>query len=1066
MKTVTSPTLDTITNGYVNQLSVVVHAEWLMNKFFRTVVDNTPSEDTDGYDIELFPIESITMQNRPKAGINKAIADQAYAQPEYHDTVPAARYYMCSTEDQYKYWQSPLSSASTTPFAMTNCAPQVLYVEDDNDISGNPVPTTVHCNKIHFTVENTYAYPTTYDVQVKSTGAGSWTTVASNIAIPTGGKVELWYNGTTWTTTQDLTHNTTLHAVRLVVSNMNKAAYFNLIELGLALELDVSADVSDIDAGHTMGEPDFITPLGNISSNNGKVTLFNETRTYSDDNPASILYNLLDKGVRFKGWFNYSGELIQEFSMVSDTWEEGESDVLVNLVDDTTIFMDTKPRPVLYQNMPVQEVVWRLCDGIGFTNYAVTALDLEPHSIIDIFWTDGEKTAWEIFGDLARATQTAIYFDCTGTLQVRTRGAAWNNTRAVDYTLLRNTVAGGQPSNIVSLSEKTDYESNKVTVNWKPTGFSEVRDNVTPFEIVWQPDSDVVLRASELIAPITSTSNWITLSQADGSTWPFKGICNIEGEWIEYEGKNYVYYNGSTRSTALVTTLEQQQRLDATTGAFYRHMNQYTGHLRIKTRGLYNTQTGDHNIALTGWAKTRRKNYTTNNTPCSGIGLVPATSTVSIEAGAGNQENDYTYMYRGNSIDDGYFYLGTRIKINKTAHKSKIGGIFFNSNALGSGYYVEVTATARMNSKMRREKNEIVFYSMKTDGTKKQIGGQKIVLKDRSRKSGGTIKRDIGSEFAVPMDTFIDLDIIYTPGTDDKVSIWANGQFLFDAVITNASGWKQPKVSRFGLYARGHSKVSFDYVYAVTNFYGPSPLDDESYLDRIEGGYRGNMWQKDWTYEWRTVRKKVKKSWTKILQRYNQRFFDEFGPIAHEIRKYDVKFTNDTPSLQSKLYFSNDSQVVCTEYWSDPKSAHFILANISRQNAVVSGDDELTAGGAGTINQKLFVYGRPVIQKDAQQIVKTDDWAIRRRGTIEVEYDSPWIQNESEANRFADWLTTHWTRGDSTLEVEVFGNPLLELCDVVNVQYNDINDNYYVIGISNSFSQGLVTNLTLRRVTV
>jgi hypothetical protein len=131
----------------------------------------------------------------------------------------------------------------------------------------------------------------------------------------------------------------------------------------------------------------------------------------------------------------------------------------------------------------------------------------------------------------------------------------------------------------------------------------------------------------------------------------------------------------------------------------------------------------------------------------------------------------------------------------------------------------------------------------------------------------------------------------------------------------------------------------------------------------------------------------------------------------------------------------------------------------------LSGEDSLTAGGAGVINHKMFVYGRPVIQKDAQKVVKTDDWAIRRRGTIEVEYDSPWIQNESEANRFGDWLTTHWTRGDSTLDAEIFGNPLLELCDVVQVTYNNINDKYYVVGIENSFDQGLTTNVTLRRVT-
>ena len=139
------------------------------------------------------------------------------------------------------------------------------------------------------------------------------------------------------------------------------------------------------------------------------------------------------------------------------------------------------------------------------------------------------------------------------------------------------------------------------------------------------------------------------------------------------------------------------------------------------------------------------------------------------------------------------------------------------------------------------------------------------------------------------------------------------------------------------------------------------------------------------------------------------------------------------------------------------------MANISRVPAIISGEDERTAAGNGTINHKLFVYGRPVIQKDALQLVKEDAWSIRRRGTIEVEYASPWIQNKDEAERFGDWLTTHWSHSDSTLEVEVFGNPLIELTDVVHVKYKHIDAYFYVVGISNTFEAGLTTQLSLRK---
>lgn len=1065
MKSVDTATVDTITNDHTNVVGSIVRAEWQLNKFYRTVVDNTPSEDTDGYDIEFFPITSITKPNRPKAGIVKAVVGQALVDSKYHDTVPAARYYTVSADDEYKYWQSP-ESAGATPFVIANCAPQVTYVAED-DVSGSPVPIQVRANKITFTVENTYANPVNHLVQVKYTTGGAWVTVSTNPAVPTGGKVELWYNGTGWTTTPVYTSTVMVSAVRLVVTKMDKQAFFNLIELGLCLERDLSADVVSFNDSFNMGEPDFLTPLGNISSNTGSVTLFNDSGAYTNANSASIFGGLLDKGVIFRAYFTYGSDIVQEFEMFSDEWNEDIDQTTVSLVDGSKFFMDTKPRPVMYKSIPVQEAVWRICDIIGFNNYNITAIDLSPHSIIDIFWTDGQKTAWEIFTELSKATQTAIYFDSFGVLQVKTRDAAWNSAAAPVYTFIKDSIAGGQPSNIVNLKDETQYEANKVTINWKPTAFSERIDNIIPFEVVWEPDSSVVLRSTELASNLLIADTVIHLPLKEGKTWPWSGMMQVEGEWIEFEGKSYVYYDSSNvRQSTWVNDYESQKRIDEDTNASYRHLNHYTGNLKVKTRGLFNTDPANHYIDMTGWFKSRQRNYGTVNSPCSGISLNKGESSVTVSGPSNSDMDDYTYLHRGNAIDQGYYYVGTRLKVDKTAHRDKVGGIFFNGDGgLGSGYYVEVMATSRMNGKMRHTRNELIFYSMKPDGTKKILGGDKVIMKDKSKnhQQGATIKHDVGAELAVVADRYVDIDVWYTPGTDDKVQIWANGSLLFETTITNASGWKHSRVSRAGMYARGHSSLTFDYFYGINNL-GVDAIDGESYYDRIDGAYRGNQMQKDWIYEVRKVRRKVRNKWTKVAQKYNQRLFEDFGPMAHEIREFKVKFTSDTPVLESKLYFSNTTQVVCTEYVGDISGAHFIMANIDRRDAIVSGDDDVTSQGNGTINHKLFVYGRPVIQKDSQQIVKTDEWAIRRRGIIDVEYDSNWIQNETEANNFADWLTTHWTRSDSEVNAEVFGNPLIELTDVIHVNYNDIDSDYYVVGVNNAFDNGITTQLTLRKV--
>lgn len=1149
MKQTTPETLEAITNDYHNEVGTVLHAEWPMNRFYNTKADNTPSEDDEAYDIEYFPIDSITEPHRPTSGICKAVVGQAYVEPEYHDTVPAARFYSVDADDEYQYWQSPRSADATGTFPLFNATnfpepldanytydnltcvrPTVTYItEDTENAEGEPVdgtPIVIEANKIIFTVENTFAYPTDYDVQVQYTAGGAWTTVASNLAIPENGKVELWYNGTNWTTTKNLTSKRSLSAVRLVVRKMNKEAFFNLIELGVALERDLTADVSTWSDQFTMGENDFITPLGQISSNTSQVILWNgDEGTYRNNNTSSEFFGILDKGVVFRCWMKYGDDLVQEFKMYSDVWDEADDSTSVSLTDDSIIFMETKPRAVMYQNVSVKEVVWRICDIIGYNNYEVSASPTAPTApvypvfqepghttetttqydervaayhvaneqyqrelkayrlkpgVIDIFWTDGEKTAWEIFQELSRATQTAIYFDSYGVLQVKTRDAAWDDTKPAVYNFVRETVPGGQPANIVSLSETNEYEANKVTVSWMPTGFSETRDNIVPFEVVWEPDGDVVLRATALSQNLLVGEKEIHLKTDEGKTWPWKGIMNIEGEWISFDAKRYVYHDeDGNRKTTWIEDYEQQKILDLNAGPFYRHLNNYTGTLRVEKRGLWGTQEKDHYIDLSGWTQTRRANYTTNSTASSGIKLNVADSSVTLTGKkANNSMNDYTYLHRGTSVDAGYKYFGFRMKIDKTSHKDKVGGIFFNGDGgLGTGYFLEVMATSKMNGKTRNTRNEVMFYSMSANGDKKVYGGETVKMKNKSEnhKNNATTKQNVGARLAVVADRYIDFDIWYRKGASgsaDEIQIFANGRLLMTARPDGA--WKHSDVSLFGLFARGHSSVTFDYVYAIG-----SPdvemIDSESYYDRINGGYYSTQ-ADDWTYETREARRKVrvrrknrrkgkkwKWVWRSYEQKYKQRVYDEFGPVAHEVREFDVKFTSDTPVLESRLYFSNDTQAVCPEYSGDISGAKFLMVNISRLPAIINGDDERTSQGNGPINHKLFVYGRPVIQKDALEELAEDDWAIRRRGVIEVEYASPWIQNKAEAERFAEWLTTHWSHTDSTLQLEVFGNPLVELTDIVHVSYKHIDAYFYVVGISNSYENGLITNLTLRK---
>jgi hypothetical protein len=1068
LKTAPAPILSAIRTGHVNTVGVVVYAEWNHNSMYRTFVDNEPAEYVAGSDTELFPIESITQNNRPeKSGICKAVAGQAYAESSYHRTPNPQRFYAASADDVYKYWQSPTPSDASKN--ITQVSPYVMYMEDE-DSGGFPVRRTVKTNKINLCVENSFSNPTNFEVQIM-TGTGSdWVKIAdqTTFTFPSTGRVALWYNGTAWTTTRNTDNIIDAFAVRLVVTKMSTAvSYFNLIEMGFGLELDVSADVSNVSPSSSMGEPDFITPLGTASSNTGSITLFNDSRKYTNENTGSILYHLLDKGVKFTGYYRYENSYnIQDFVLYSDNWDESESETVVSLVDYTRFFQETKPPRVLYEDIPVQEAIWRLCDVVGFNSYVIDVIDEDPSSLINIFWTDADKTVWQTLQELSRATQTAIFFDSYGQLRVKTRAAAFNKNQTPVDTLTRD----GDPThlpNIVNLSSSKQYEANKVKITYKPTKFSSRNYYVIPYEQVWAPEDVVTLRASRLLVNMTSTSNTVTIAQDHAETWPYKGKFQIEGEWIVYEGKEYSYDLAGVATKTTVMSLEEQKRLDDKTAPERIHLNQYTGKLFITERGSNNTEAQAHTVRPAGWATRRIINSGTAKVSSGAVHNAAESSITITNAGNGD---DYMMYTRGSMVDEGFYYLGTSIRIDKSSHAMKRGGIFFNADGgWGTGYFVEITASSTITGKLRDSNNEIVLYSQNANGVKKVFGGEKynlpptgIDLVGPYTTSPARKSVDIGAARAVTMGQWVDLDVVYQPGTNDTILVYVNGSLALTAVIPSGSGFKHARNGAWGLYARGASKVSFDYAYAIENPAVATPSTTAQYWDRITQGFRSNQWMVDWVYSSRMVKRSAKSS-AKVRQLYDQRFFDEFGPILHEIRDFDVKFSSEQPVIQSKLYLSNNSQCVPLGYSANNGGAKFTLANTSRDHAVLSGEDDLSAEGEGTINQMLFIYGRPVLLSDEQTVERQDDWSIRRRGVIETDYTSPWIQSEAEAERFADWLTTHFRTSDTVLTVEIFGNPLYELGDLVQVNNLELSGTYYVVEISNTFESGLVTNLTLRK---
>jgi len=1074
LKTVTTATSNELKQSYDVNTTARLIAEWNMNRYSPiSVVRNTAAALEDG-DADLYPISSIVLPHRPtSSGIVKARANSAaragyspdgYTSSGYKKTPGAARYVTASPDSKYKYWSSPNESAGgsvgPTFSNMTNTQPTVIY-------SNN-----TWTNKIFVRIENSYSFPTAWTVETTTDGT-NWTTVSTNPTIASNGAVSLWRqaNGS-WGTTPYYDNPTQLRGVRITVTQMNRSkVYFNLIELGLRLESDLSAYMIDWEVNNSMSEYSFITPLGTASANDGSVTLANFDNRFSNDNPSSMYFGLIDKNVTMRldlgittdaytaTTKNY--EWIRMFTMRTEDWNGKDLDVVsVPLKDDSVVLQAIKPNPTLLESKTVAEIIWTLLDGIGMTNYFVQVIDADATTLIPYFWTDGTETMWDIIQKLSQATQTAVYFDEYNVLQIKTRSTAYDLT-ATPVWQFDGVVNGTKLPDIVDLDKTNNFEANVVNVAYKDTKPADEVSGIAPMQSMWEPEGDVVLRAAPLVHSITTTSPSLRIDPSAAKTWPYAGLIQVEGEFIRYTAKGYSYYlaNG-TLTSKYIASNDEKIALDKLNPNLS-YQNAFNGYLWTPVRGEFSSAPKAHTIDAAGYTTRLKTGNGTMNPWTGGWKAVSGKSIARITTNSTFKASTWYTVTHGSEFDSPPYYYGTRIRFPNEGYNGGLGGLVISAGGTGdAGYYIELCRTSLFSKypTWRSSVNELSFYVRYADGTMKRLG---------ANGNKGTIAN-------IAPGVWYDLDVTVSYNASiPTFNIFLNGVLQMNVTVPSAMRPPTGNTGRWGVFTRGYTNAEFEYVYASSSNEAVN-FDGTARYNRIDGGYQSDQVTSEWIYNTRNVIRMYRNKKTSVIQRYNQFFFDDFGATVHEVREFNVKYnvaTDTGPALYSKIYFSNDSQVVCPEFIPNPFGAKFILANASRINAVVNGNDAVTYGPENAVDQKLMVYGRAI--KVGEEKIKTtrNENAILRRGEVAVDFPSDFIQSEGEATNLGNWITLHWAGGQDEITIESFMNPLLQLGDLVTINHPLGNmapttHKYFVVEAKHTYSEGMESEFTLRRARI
>jgi hypothetical protein len=455
-----------------------------------------------------------------------------------------------------------------------------------------------------------------------------------------------------------------------------------------------------------------------------------------------------------------------------------------------------------------------------------------------------------------------------------------------------------------------------------------------------------------------------------------------------------------------------------------------------------------------------------------------------------------SYVYK--PLDDKYKHFGSRMRIvgkvenNVNSAQTPIGsssyylgssstpsqasiisgasgglGILVNPET-NNGYFFEIVALTENNINSYDNSDEIhnvLFYkvakSTNSSETKampvKLFGGFAQILVDDGNFTG---QYRMANE---DKPTVYDLAVEYQDiGTSRRFFLYINNKLIATVVDDNPL----PIHRNMCLFVRGGSRAMFENIYAITNNYSQNTayaLDTP--ISDVFSGEEISMNESFRKYALSGVVQSTYLSGISPSEppRYNI-YFEEFGTIMREAAYFNIRYDKAFPALYAKLSptFNQIKGYTTSGFMATAYGAEFLIFNAT--DTALSLDE--TSGNYLRIQGVTFTQqstheltvdeyfdknsdlSNP--QFDGQQLVsyptkfKQDyqDIKVSRltHGKKDFTLDAPYIQSHDDAENLMSWMISKVMKPRKSVGVNVFGVPILQLGDIVNINYKDTNN--------------------------
>lgn len=559
---------------------------------------------------KLFPVDSIVKSTRPNgAGIRYAIIGDiglnTYRNPRVSQYNIDYRTYYPGTENTYKYYVSDKS---------TGLDVTVTY------------PKQILTNKIIIKFELSHSTPPTWTLfsGLNQLASGTSSQIipfkTGNIKNHNAGTLTLYYNGTSWSTSEPSTiaAPVSLNTLRLTTEAVSDK-YIGLIEISPKWVVDVSDRVVEFGiAKESSSTVEDILPVGSVSANSIslKIASYEDPRTtvpfdktFNFDSSKVYMYKRVEVLPYFKVYHsagqlsdsNGTYEKVEQGVYYMDNWSSEEfGDISITALDGAKILQETIAPSLICEGYTVIAIIRSVLDSIGFTNYNFNTTENDSSIFSPRFWwTDDGRTVWEGIQQLCRDSQMTAVFDENNVLQFYTREYLFNANSATSWSL-RYEKDGNNLPNIIQLSKSDLSSANQVKILWNSVTTNRYVGNSQP---LWKSGNSFMgaLSLEQNLPSTAGPGDYMTLKAVVTNEYQqgqilgeYNGYVVIDSEIIEYDAIEYFYIDENDTKNYVDIANESDALKFLGLGKVGVDNYGPTNRYRIKTRGAFDTDVIDH----------------------------------------------------------------------------------------------------------------------------------------------------------------------------------------------------------------------------------------------------------------------------------------------------------------------------------------------------------------------------------------------------------------------------------------------------------------------------------------